>query len=174
MELKIKSITRHHYNGLRWQHQVLKKIWSNWPSHGTDGKLQTSLNHLGNCLAQLLVHGEQKLLSQIRCWVIKAIHKKVQTFIINNPCSHYFWGEGYGLGRGMKKPLEKSSFLIWVAITLVKSHQVACMLEISALLYVSYTSIRKKKNPCLSNIHPNLGSYPVQSCYSGPVCQAQH
>lgn len=61
MELKIKSITRHYYNGLSWQHQVLAKIWSNQLTHSIDGETYNSLNHLGNCLAELLVHRRRKI-----------------------------------------------------------------------------------------------------------------
>lgn len=46
MGLKNKSITRHDYNGLSRQHQLLTKIGSNGPSQGADVEIQNSLKPL--------------------------------------------------------------------------------------------------------------------------------
>ena len=84
--------------------------------------------------------------------------------------SDYLQGRAYRLGMVRKKPLEIFSFLIRIVIILAKKKKkinlYAQLRSVHQLYYISYTSIRKK-NPYLSNIHLNLGIFPVEACFAG-------
>lgn len=130
---------------------MLAKTWSKWPSPSFDGETQNSLNHLEKCLAELLVHrGTWTYLTDMM--LSNKLYKTAQTFIRNMQGNDDLYGEDYRLERGRKKPL------IWGVVTLVKSHQVVHMLEISTL-YDTPLIPQLGKKICLPNIHPNLGSY---------------
>lgn len=48
-----------------------------------------------------------------------------------------------------------------------KKNQVACTVEINAPSLLRLLYLKLEKNPYLSNIHPNLGVFPVEACFAG-------